>query len=138
MKKFQLMERITKVTYLHIGKQWKGRAGMQYFVVLNSNPNEQKPVWMGVACWLLQLPLLMGIILGGLAIPTTLAEGYDFKWVLLAVGITLFSLWAMKKVENLFEKRPSWNKEDYIPTQEEWDEWDRWVHCEEEYGAWSN
>lgn len=138
MKRIQLMVLIMQVTYLHIGKQWKTRKGMCYFVVLNSNPNEQKPVWMGVACWLLQAPLLMAVILGCLAIPSTLAEGYDLKWVIFAVVVTVFSVMAMGKVDKLFEKRPSWDQEDYIPTQEEWDEWDYWVHCEEEYSAWSN
>lgn len=137
MKKVLIMEYITQITYLHIGKQLrKGR--IHYFVVLNSNPNEQKPVWMGVACWLLQAPLLMAVILGGLAIPSTLAEGYDLKWVIFAVVVTVFSVKALDKVDKLFEKRPSWDQEDYIPTQEEWDEWDYWVHCEEEYSAWSD
>lgn len=136
MKKIQLMELITQVTYLHIGQQWKHGIGMCYFVVLDSDPNVQKPVWLGVVCWLLQMPLLMALFLGALAIPSTLAEGYGLGWVLLSVIITGFSGFAMYKIDKIFQKRPSWNQEDYVPTEEEWEDWYNWVHCEEEYQTW--
>ena len=136
MKKIQLMELITKVTYLHIGQEWRTRKGMYYFVVLNSNPNERKPVWLGVLCWLAQIPLLMAVILGGLSTATALAEGYGFTWFLLSAIITGLSAFAMHKIDKIFEKRPSWNQEDYFPTIEERKEWSYWVHCQEEYGTW--
>lgn len=136
MKKIQLMELITQVTYLHIGQEWRKRKGMCYFVVLNSNPNEQKPVWLGVVCWLAQIPLLMAVVLGGFSTANALAEGYGLNWALLSAVITGLGAFAMYKIDKIFEKRPSWDKEDYVPTEEEWEDWDHWVHCQEEYNAW--
>ncbi len=136
MKKIQLMELITKITFLHIGQQWKQQTGMCYFVVLNSNPNEQKPVWQGVACWIAQMPLLMGSILGPLAFVSTLVEGYSFQWIVFSAAIAMLSTFGLYKLDGLFQKRPSWDKEDYVPTDEEWEDWDHWVHCEEEYQSW--
>lgn len=137
MKKIQIMTFITSVTYLHIGIQ-HGRLPLKYFVVLNSNPNERKPVWMGVVCWLAQIPLLMGVVLGFLGTASLFAEGYGLKATIICALITGLSAWGLNKVDGLFEKRPSWDKEDYVPTDEEWEDWHHWVHCEEEYQAWGN
>lgn len=134
MNRLVLMERITKETFLHIGIV-KGRFPMRFFVVLSSKPNERKPVWMGVVCWLAQIPLLMGIILGGLGTAAAFADGY-LKMTVVYVVITVASTWLYNKLDGLFQKRPSWDKEDYVPTEEEWEEWHNWVHCEEEYEAW--
>lgn len=138
MKKVQIMELITAITYLHIGKQWRSRTGMHYFVVLNSNPDVKLRVWVGVVCWIVQGLMLMGVILGALATASSLAEGYGIKWILGSAIVTGLSAWGLKKLEGIFQKRPSWDKEDYVPTDEEFKEWDKWVHCEEEYNAWGN
>lgn len=136
MRKLVIMEHITKVTYLHIGIDTELRFPMRFFVVLNSNPNKRKPVWMGVACWIAQVPFLTGIILGSLATASAFAEGHGLKLTVICAAITAISVWIYNKLDGLFQKRPSWDKEDYVPTDEEWEEWHQWVHCEEEYSAW--
>lgn len=138
MKKVQIMDFITAITYLHIGKRWRRRTGMHYFVVLNSNPNVEMRVWVGVVCWIAQGVMLMSTILGFLSVVSSMAEGYEIHWILLSAVITGFSAWGLYKLEGIFQKRPSWDKEDYVPTEEEWKDWGNWVHCEEEYQAWGN
>ncbi len=137
METVRIMEYITQITCLHIGKQ-RRKGQTHYFVVLNSNPNERKPVWQGVACWIAQIPLFMGTLLGALTFPSTIVEGYALPWIILSAAITVGSYFGLSKMAGIFQKRPSWDKEDYVPTDEELRDWDHWVHCEEEYNLWGN
>ncbi len=134
--KRKMMQLISEFTMLHIGVRKSRKNGEEvYFVVLNSEPNVKFRVWVGVVAWALQLPLMLGVVFGFLAAPDVW-NGMEtivafFVWKVIAVGCG----YSLYKLATLFELRPSWNTEDYIPTEQEIHEWNRWVHCKEEQKA---
>lgn len=124
---------VTNTTMLRIGIiRTREPKRIRYFVRSTSD-HRRYPVTLGIVTWLLQLPCIMGVILTALAIPSAICDGKGIIYALGLLFLCIACIRATMFLHGLWELRPGWDKEDYIPSQQEIAEWDRYVHSEEEY-----
>lgn len=129
----RLMGIMTSITTLRIGISRNRKTRQIRYFVRSASTGRRYPAFLGLLSWMLQIPLIMGVILTALAVPSALVEG---KGIVFTIGLAAICVACAKAtlfLNNLWEKQPGWDCEDYIPSQQELAEWNLYVHSEDEY-----